>query len=256
MTYDLVIMAGGTLDPVKWGEGCPESKALLKFGKHTMLDITLRAFRGVRGINRRVVVGDAKGIPEIARTYHALSIRCGFDLAGNLKNVLHELSHSSATHLIIATSDIPFFSSEAAFNLVAIFNKLKDEFDFVYPVVPVDFCKAMAPKMKRTSIRTVEGRFTGGNVFMMDRKKLEANIKLLESVIRERKNPIKLARIFGLGTVFSVIAGTGTLDKFAQQLNRKVVGKVTAHVSHFAEIAIDVDSPEQYNALTSIQASS
>ncbi|MEP0814306.1 MAG: NTP transferase domain-containing protein [bacterium] len=246
MKYDLVVLAGGELDPATWGADCPPYKALLSLGGFTMLDIALRAFRGVPGINRRLVVGEGAEVGRIARSYGASTIPCGYGIVGNLRNATIELKDSVAPGLIVATSDIPLFTSESAFALVKAFDALALEYDFVYPVVPVHICRKLVPGTKRTSIKTKDGRFTGGNVFLLNRHALVRNFPFLDELVKHRKSPFKLASMIGAGTIFRVAAGIGSLSDHTKSFSRKIYGKVKAYVCEHAEIAVDVDSPEEY----------
>jgi len=252
MTYDLVVMAGGMLDPLEWGEGCPPTKALLKYGNETLLGVILDAFMDVPGIHSRLVIGDEPEIGLIARRYGAYSIPTGQGLVGNLRNALIELDSSPAAHIIIAASDIPLMTRNAANSLVGEFDTLREEFDFVYPVVPVEDCLRIMPGGKRTTVKTKDGRFTGGNVFLAERRRLLENIPLIENLVRYRKSPVKLASLIGFGTILKVISGSGSLESYAESVNRRIKGSVTAHVCSYPEIAIDIDSADQFSKISQV----
>ena len=256
MKYDLVVMAGGKLDPGEWGDGCPSTKALLKIGEKTLLETTLEAFQSVTSIDSRVVVGDDPEIGVIAHRFGARSIPTGDGLVGNIKNALVELKHSLSEYMILATSDIPLFNSDSAERLLAQFDRCAGQFDFVYPVVPVEKCYSVAPGMHRTSIKTRDGRFTGGNVFMLNKVRIKENIPFLESLMRLRKSPIRLAGVIGIDTLFSLITGLGTLDSFARKFERRITGKVLAMVCESPEVAIDIDSREDFAKMTSCDGAS
>ncbi len=246
MNFDLVILAGGRCDPHEWGSGFPPYKALLKLGPSTFLELALRAFSPLSGIKRRLVVGEGVEIGAIARSYDAAVIGTGNGMLANIRNVLIELESSGAPFLVISTSDMPFITEDATYSLVSEFERMSSKFDFIYPVVPVGLCTKLAPDLHRTSIKTREGKFTGGNVFLVHRRKLRENLPFLEKILANRKSPIKLAGLLGILPLFKIATGTGTLSTLEEMLNAKITGKVAALVMDNAQIAVDIDTPAQY----------
>lgn len=254
MNFDLVVLAGGQCDPSVWGDGFPKYKALLNDGQSTFLEIALRAFAPLSGIKRRIVVGEGPDIGSIARAYEASMLGVGNGILSNIRNVLMELENSPAEHLVISTSDMPFLSANATYSLVMEFERMSLNCDFVYPIVPVDLCKKLAPGTKRTSINTKDGSFTGGNIFLANRRRLRENLPVLEQILANRKKPLKLAGILGFGSLLKIATGTGRISTLENMLNRKIAGKVCALVLDTAEIAVDIDSPSEYAKIAGITA--
>ena len=254
MSFDLLILAGGECDPGSWGEGKPKYKALLKFGANSFLDISLASFSALSEIGRRIVVGEGTDIEHIARSYGATTIPPGNGILANLRNALIELQTSPASHLIISTSDMPFMTVASVYSFVKEFGRLKSKLDFVYPIVPVELCSALAPGTRRTSIKTLDGRFTGGNVFLVRRSRLAENIPFLEEVLANRKSPLKLAKMLGLAPVIQVAAGFGRIKTLENMVNRKLTGEFGALITETPEIAIDIDSLAEYEKISAIKA--
>ncbi len=251
MSYDLVVMAGGRLEKVKWGECAPATKSLLIYKGKTLLEITLTAFSILEVLVTKIVVTDEPDAAVIARGFGARTIPTGNGLIGNLQNALFEFDSSPATHIIVTTSDIPFLTQEDVLKLYEYFEQYKAAYDFLYPVVSVDLCEALAPGTHRTSIKTSDGRFTGGNIFLVNKTKLKANLSFLKSLVDNRKSPFKLASLIGFITLIQVVTGRGTLERYSELVSRRIDGTVRAFKSEIASIAVDVDSPIEYAKMMS-----
>lgn len=252
MSYDLVVMAGGKLDTQEWGESAPATKSLLLFHGKSLLELALWSFSSLENIDTRIVVSDEPEVALIARDFGARSIPTGTGLIGNLENALCELDSSQAKHVIVSTSDIPFLTKTAVEKLMQLFAQYEATNDFLYPVVPVELCEELAPGTRRTSIKTRNGRFTGGNIFLVNKTKLKSNIVFLRSLVENRKSPLKLASLIGLGTLFQLVTGCGTLDRYGELVSRRIDGTVKAIVTNTAEVAVDIDSPDEFAKMISL----
>jgi hypothetical protein len=113
--------------------------------------------------------------------------------------------------------------------------------DLTYPIIPKSACQQRFPDARRTYVRLQEGTFTGGNAIFTTANLLDDKHELIQSLYAGRKDPFKLAKILGLGTVLRMLTGTLTLPYIETVATRILGAPARAIVSPYAEIGFDVD---------------
>ena len=114
----------------------------------------------------------------------------------------------------------------------------------VYPVVPEHAAQAKFPGGKRTYARVLEGRFTGGNLFVLEPGLVGQFMPRLRQVIANRKNPVALAGLIGLSTLLKFLIGRVGISELETKVGRILGVPARALVTEAAEIGFDVDKPE------------
>lgn len=236
---DIVVLAGGKTSDDVLAETGVTLRALLPFGQGTMLDRVLQALLNGVGtqVSRVVVVGvEASG---------AVCVPAGSSLPESLAN---GVAACESDLILVSAADLPFLQPDS----VQTFISLADvSLDLNYPVIPLRVCREAFPQMKRTSLRTREGRFTGGNLFLVRRAAFERLIPSLENAYRSRKSPIRLAAQVGWGVLARVFLGqllpaTLPLTYLEHAVGRMLRLTVRAIQVPAADIGADVDSLTQY----------
>lgn len=236
---DIVVLAGAKTPSEVRDQTGIALRALLPFGDGTILDRVLDALREGVGADlaRVVVVG--------AEASGATCVPAGDSLPDSLANGIAACGNEL---VLVSAADLPFLAPES----VRTFLSLADtSLDMNYPVIPLRACRDAFPDMKRTSLKTREGRFTGGNLFLVRRAAFERLMPNLAAAYRNRKSPSRLAAQVGWGVLLRVILGQLLPPTLPVAYLERAVGRVLglslkAVQVCAADIGADVDSMAQY----------
>jgi CTP:molybdopterin cytidylyltransferase MocA len=152
------------------------------------------------------------------------------------------------TRLLVVTADIPFLTPDA----VADFLRqaaAAPRAQFHYPIVEAGRCEARFPEMRRTTLRIAEGRFTGGNLALLDPGFLRAHEATLRAAYARRKSVVGLANLLGPALLVRLIGSRllpGLLAiRHLEAAVSRALGGATARavISPFPEVGADIDRP-------------
>lgn len=234
---DVVILAGGKCpEELKNATGC-EMRADLTIAGERIIDRVVRAFTKAATGGRIIVVGSKADGTE--------SVPAGHDFIESLQN---GIERTKGTHAIVSACDIPFVK---AVNVQEFLKQCLPGYAFSYPIIPVALCKEKFPMLRRTTIKTREGVFTGGNWVHAELQLLRESMPVIQHAYENRKSPFKLAKCLGPGLLFRVLIGqilpsTLSLKWLEDRVGRFLNHPVRAVLSNDPEIATDIDSLEQY----------
>ena len=241
----VVIMAGGLLKPDMVAATGVTNRGMIPFRGTTMLETIAQTFRSTPGIGGITVVGEVPESDLYARVP---------DQGGFVDNLFTGLMASGATDLVlIAACDAPFLSCESITDFITYARQLN--VDIVYPVVPVAECTKLYPGMKRTAVPLKEGNVTGGNLMLFKPEFLMRQKDQIARAYGSRKSPLKLAGMLGLSVVaraiitIFIVKGSLSIVPLEVAAGRLLGGKVKAYISHYPEIATDVDKVSDLSAL-------
>lgn len=236
-----VVLAGGRCDDALRALTGVEWRAEIEIDG---LSLAERVLEAVRAFGEPLMVGGPElGVPRVdAGATFIESIRRGL-----------EASH--AERLLISTVDLPDLARPG---LEAFVFDSPATAAFCYSIVPLELCHARYPGLQRTSLRLREGRFTGGNVALVDRALLLRALPILERAYAHRKSPLKLAGLLGLGTLGRVALGllapsTLRIRRLEQAAERVLGLGVRAVVCSDAAIGTDIDSADQLRAYLALK---
>ncbi|MGI6488245.1 MAG: NTP transferase domain-containing protein [Syntrophomonadaceae bacterium] len=241
--YDAVILAGG-LSSGKLKKYAPfDNEALIVIGSYPMIYYVYRALRGSEQIRKIVISGPGEAMQEIFKKEKDLFFaEPGEDSIDSFSNALQVLEEQGATeNVLILPSDIPFITTSAIDDFIERCGELRA--DFYYSIVERDTSESHFPGVKRTYVKMRDGVFTGGNLFAVRIAVVEDCLAVAKKLVARRKNPLALARLFGLGLAWKFLNGRLSIreaeDRFAGMLG--ITGR--AVISPFAEVGVDVDKP-------------
>jgi len=105
------------------------------------------------------------------------------------------------TQVLVLTADIPFITAASIESIL----KNAPDADFVYTIIPMDVCKAAFPDAKRTSLKTAQGEFTGGNIVLINPEFVRKNEAVIRESFERRKDVLALAKLLGPAVIFRLL---------------------------------------------------
>lgn len=145
----------------------------------------------------------------------------------------------TSDNFLFACADVPLLSNESIAEVVRVGQETGA--DLIYPVVERKRMEEMFPGGKRTYVPLRNGRFTGGNVFWINRNWVLDRRDILLSMFENRKNVPALAATFGMGFIFRLLFRMADLHYVEQHLSRILKGNLHAAPMQFPELAADLD---------------
>lgn len=236
---DVVLLAGGRCpDDLREATGI-EFRALLPVGGRPMVERVLEA---VSHLGEVIVVGGPAG-------FSPRQVEAGQTFIESLRRGLEEVRTPS---FLLVTGDLPFLTREAVDDFLS---RCRSGVMLNFAVIDVRDSQRAFPGMKRTSIKTREGRFTGGNIALLETDAMKAALPLMEEAYRNRKKPLRLAGMVGIGTLFAVAFGQVVPATLPLARLERAVGRALGHPIHavrtgFPEIGADIDTLEQYRSIS------
>jgi GTP:adenosylcobinamide-phosphate guanylyltransferase len=154
--------------------------------------------------------------------------------------------------VLVTTADHALLSPE----MVTYFCKaaMEDGADVAVGLESADILLGAYPDARRTFIRFSDGRYSGCNLFALVNPDAMRAVEFWRHVERERKKPWRLARAFGWRLLLAYLFGVFSLDRAMMEVSRVIGVRATAVRMPFADAAIDVDKPEDLEAVERILA--
>lgn len=237
---DVIILAGE--QQIKGLEEAG-NKALCLINRKMMIEYVIDAIKEADGIKTIVVVGPRGKLSE----YLNDKVDAVIESVGNaIENVLAGIEYlNSEENILICTCDIPMITTEAINDFIEKSQELNA--DLCYPIVEKKINDDKYPDMERTYVRIKEGKFTGGNIFYVNPRIVKDGFRLAEKLIKERKNPLKMARLLGLRIMVQLMLGNLAISVIERRFSRITGIKARAVVTSFPEIGQDVDKTGDLN---------
>ncbi|MDQ2908640.1 MAG: nucleotidyltransferase family protein [Candidatus Eremiobacteraeota bacterium] len=234
-----VVLAGGPPDAVAaLAPGAP-NKAFVPIAGKTLVQRTLAALRSTPAVGRIVVVA-----PPTAHARSDLAaaddVRLdGATMLASLRSGLEGLPDDE--RVLVCASDLPVLSRRALdeFLLLAALR----EADLVYGCVERMTHERQFGDTPHTWARLRDGTFCGAGVVMLRPRIVPALDGLLGRLGAARKNPLRLAAIFGTRALLRYAAGRLSLAEVELRATQLLGASAAAAVCTHAEIAINVDRP-------------
>jgi GTP:adenosylcobinamide-phosphate guanylyltransferase len=243
MQYDAIILAGGESSSELKKIAPYDNEALIIIGNYPMIYFVYNAVRQCPGIRKIVVSGPVDSLRNILPREELLFfVPSGNNAVESLSNAVELLKKEGTSEkILIMPTDIPFITREAIEDFIEKCEKSQN--DFYYPLTSKETNEKSFPGVKRTYVRLKEGVFTGGNLFMVKTQLIDTFLDLALKLVIRRKNPLAIARLFGLGLVWKFITGTLSLVAAEKRFYQVTGIKGKAIISTYAQIGVDVDKP-------------
>jgi GTP:adenosylcobinamide-phosphate guanylyltransferase len=247
--YPVVILAGGSTPEKILNIGETEKeRAFISIGGRPMVSWVLDAFRGSDVCGDMLVVGNVNRlVSEIGLKPEQVT----HDRGSMLENFIVGIEHFRSYPLVMqATCDIPLVKPSMLNELAEQVSKMDAE--VFYPIVDVRLFDEKFPGGKRTTQKLKEGTFTGGNIFFLKPDAVLKNRQKVEAVIRDRKSPAKLVKLFGLPFIVKFALRQLDLNGLEKKATQILGAKMRGVITPYPEIGLDVDKPEDLTIVRSV----
>jgi GTP:adenosylcobinamide-phosphate guanylyltransferase len=243
---DAVVMAGGIPQPdeLLYPYTLGKPKAMLDILGKPMVQWVLDALSGAQRVENVVLIGlteDSGVTCTKPLTFLPNKISMIENILGGIKKIM-EIS-PSATRLLLVSSDIPGITSEMVDWEVEA--TLGSDVDLCYNVVKREVMEARYPGSRRTFTKLKGMDVCGGDLNVLHTSVALMNTDIWEKLIASRKNPIKQAAIMGFDTLLLMLLRLITLDEAVKKVTARLHMTGRAIACPYAEIAMDVDKPNQ-----------
>ncbi len=246
-----VVTAGGLPGPedplYSHTQGRP--KALLDMDGRTMLERVMDALQGSKYVEKIVVIGleNNMGMQFKRPVDHYLPDQGS--LVGNALAGVHLLNqkYPGTKSALFCTSDIPALTTKN----VDRFLESCEPFDkaIYYILVTREDMENRFPNSKRTYVKLKGIEVAGGDVAIAQLDLADEHEELWRSLTNARKHAWQLARVVGFKLLLKLLLRRLSIDDIEETASR-IVGCPTKIVLDApAEMAMDVDKPEQLELL-------
>lgn len=259
-TIDVLVLAGrrGPADPVAAQAGV-ERRALVPILGVPMLERVIRTLRATPGIGTITVsIDDARALdahPVLAAWRDSGTLRLHASLGSPSASVGDFIAGLAPGQSVLATTaDHPLLTPAlvAGFRDAAL---ARSTAELVVGVVPARRVRAAFPGAPRTFIPLRGEAYSGSNLFMLRAPGARRVTDFWQRAERHRKQPWKLVRTFGVGTLALFALRRLDLDAALARASRIIGARIEAVVIEDAIAAVDVDRLDDLVLATRILAS-
>jgi CTP:molybdopterin cytidylyltransferase MocA len=248
---EAIVTAGGICapdDPLYILTGV-EKKALLPLAGQSMIGWVVEALAGSGLIEHIVIVGLKSD--EVAFQEH-LPIHFVASTGNLIDNVLAGVAKTreinpAVQKILLCSSDIPLITPEIVRGFIAECGS--QEAEVYYAIVEEKVMEARFPGSKRTFVPFKGGRYSGGDVFLLDITATKANVELFRALTASRKNYLAQVRMLGFDFVIRFLLRLMTVHEAAERVRKKINLKARVVETRFAELGMDLDKPHQYHLI-------
>jgi GTP:adenosylcobinamide-phosphate guanylyltransferase len=243
---DAIVTAGGIPQPddplYTYSHG--ESKAMIDVAGKPMIQWILDALGNARSVDNIIVIGlSPKSSVTAKKPLHFISNQ-GRMLANVVAGINKAIELKKDTdYVLLVSSDIPALKAEMVDWLVDTCMETKD--DLYYGICRREVMEKRYPDSRRTFTHLKDMDVCGADINMTHVRMATEHLDMWESLIGNRKSPLKQARIIGFGTLFALFTRRLTLDDAIRRVCKRIGIQGRAIVWPYAEACMDVDKPHQ-----------
>lgn len=247
---DAMITAGGTLapdDPL-YALTHLQKKALIPLAGQPMICWIIDALRGAGVIDHIVIVGlKPEELPGAHDRLH-FTDAVG-DIVDNIFAGLARLRQVNplVKKFLLVSSDIPLITPATVQGFIQECGT--QEADIYYAMVEEKTMESAFPNSKRTFIPFKGGRYSGGDIFLLDVNAAKANIALAKAGTGARKNYLRQIQFIGLGFIIRFLLRRMTIHEAAKHVSAKANLNGRVIDTRFAEVGMDLDKVRHYEII-------
>jgi GTP:adenosylcobinamide-phosphate guanylyltransferase len=247
---DVILTAGGIPSPEDplFGLTQGQPKALLPIGGKPLIQWALDALSAAESIDQVVLVGLPQET-DVQFRGRIFRMDNQGDMVSNItvgSKLLLENGPSSPYALLMA-SDVPAVQPAMLNWLTGKVQEAGKE--LVYTVVEKEVMEKRFPGANRSYIKLKDKAVCGGDINAIRLDKINYDNPMWRRLVDTRKNALKQAALLGFDTLFLILLRALTLTQTEARVCNKLGIDGRLLVSPYAEIAMDVDKPHQFELL-------
>jgi len=220
------------------------SKAMLDIAGKPMIQWVLDAIGDSKKIENVIVIGlsDKSGV-TCKKPMHFIPNE-GRMLANIVAGVNKSLEINPKTeYVVVVSSDIPGITAEHVDWLV---EQIESEpADIYYGFVTSDIMEARYPGSKRTYTHLKGMKVCGADMNAAHVRMATEHLDTWETLIGQRKNPLKQAAVIGFDTLLMILFRQLTIEGLVERASKAIGIRGKAIYWQSAEPCMDVDKPHQ-----------
>ena len=232
-----VVLAGGPVDAVAAMQPGAANKAFVKVGGMTLVERTLLALRQSAAIDRIIVVAPAVTHNDAALTLANEFRTDGKRIRDSLRSGLAGLPPDDP--VLVSTSDLPVMTAPAVDDFIARARTLDP--DIGYGCIEARTHRARYPDVPHTWARLRDGTYCGSGLITVKPRVLPSLDRFIESLGAARKNPLRLASLFGWDVLLRFALRRLSIEDAEERAQQLLGAPARAIVSPYPEIAVNVD---------------
>jgi molybdopterin-guanine dinucleotide biosynthesis protein A len=237
MTYDAVVIAGGTIEDPRFRRAVGvERKAEIPLLGRPLVEWAIEGLCSAPSVRRIVVVG----APEIATP----SLWDAVDAvvpegAGAVENLMRGLDAlPGAESVLMVSGDLPLIYRESLEDLLAT----APAADVVFPIVERAVVRSAFPARRWVCAHAAgSGDFTGAAVLLFRPEALRQRRRWAERLFAARRSLFDLVRMWGAGLALKYLLRMLTLAEAEERVSEVLELHARAYSSRYPELAMDVD---------------
>ena len=225
-------------------------KSLAPVNGIPMVFRVLEALRSSNCIGERILCGPPETImaqePELRDLVATGGVRWFENQATPSSSAYHILQQlPEETPVLLTTSDHALLSPPIIEHFCS--QALASGCDVVAGAARHEVVTGAFPETHRTSYRLKEGAYCSCNLFAFLTPRARTAALFWRQVEKERKNPLRVIRVFGLTALIRYLWGGVTLAAAMDHVSQRLGFRVGVVVLPFPEAAVDVDSVRDWH---------
>jgi GTP:adenosylcobinamide-phosphate guanylyltransferase len=232
-----VVLAGGPSDQVAKTQPGAVNKGFVRIGGLTMVERVLLALKNSGAIERIIVVAPPAMHADAALRAADECRQDGAEITVSLRSGLRNLPPDVS--VLVTASDLPLLSSVAIDDFLARAAAL--DADIGYECIERSVHVARYPTVPHTWAHLRDGTFCGGGLITIKPRVLPHLERFLERLGAARKNPLRLASLFGWDILVLLALRRLSVVQAQQRASDLLGAPVRAIVSPFPESGVNVD---------------
>src|ERR1700693_1068085 len=234
-----VVLAGGPPDKLVAGIANAPNKAFLPIGGRTLVERTMWPLVRAARVRRLIAVAPAAAhsLPALAM---ADEIRAdGPSIVDSMRSGLAGLDPDRL--VLVAAADLPVLTVEAVDEFIDLAEG--SGADAVYACVEKQTHLARYHQVPHTWAKLRDGTFCGGGCIALRPRAFAALERFLDRLGAARKNPVRLAALFGWDFLLRYPFGMVSIADLERRASAALGTRVAAAICTRPEIAVNVDRP-------------
>ena len=247
---DAIVIAGGIPQPgdtlYPYTEGKP--KALIEIAGQPMIQWVLDAISAARTIERVTIVG-LDSVVGMNCSKQLVHVPNQGGMLNNIRTGVREVIriNPEAEFALLLSSDIPAITGEMID--WSVNTSLETQHDLYYSIVSQEIMEARYPGSRRSYVRLKDMAVCGGDMNMLRTSIVTGRDDLWNRLIDARKNAFKQAALIGYDTLLLLLLRRLTVERMVNTVAKRLDIQGRALICPYAEIAMDVDKPHQFEIL-------